>query len=1125
MQRSQTCFVGLAGLVLAASWLVVPAAVWGQSADTWRAAYAGDEATGPHVIGLWQFDAGAELKDASKRQADAKLQGAKIHPEGRFGSCLESFPGWPVVDQRHSFVVPNSPTLSPRAAFTLELWLQPKAEFESYKGNPFLLDKKYVAHTDYQLVFGPPQKDGRRTVRLVMGFGDESDNWSSELLPWEAGRWYHLAVTYDGAGTVRFFRDGEPAGGQSRRGRGSIAAGTHPLSIGDRLGSNYGGFPGFIDEVRITSGIREFRAAAVADISRRRVFLRGEEEANLRYQVRNHLSRQVEGAQAVLSLVGVDPQVVPARTVDLPPIAPGGESVIEYTFPTKLRPDEYALKVQLKIPATAEPKGSDKANSGKADKASEFEYEGEESFPVRIIARPSPQRMPVVMWGIGGIENVVKEIPRLKEIGFTHCLGLSADYGKIWQEKKPVPAMADADLEQAARMLDEALANDLRIVVSLSPGRWASEKPEWQRLDRKGQPYPRHNIAALPQFAEFFYNVGTSIAQTFRDFPAFEAALIHTEIRDGTQVSFRPEEQAAFRKHAGFDIPDVVVNARGVDYRKLADFPRDRIIPDDHPVLVFYRWFWKRGDGWNGWHSDVHRGFTSAGREDFWTFFDPAVRVPSLFGSGSAVDYLSHWTYSYPDPIRIGLCADELLCMARGASAPGEARENGPAQQIMKMTQLIWYRSQTAPTGKSSDQAARSPWEDFDPDAAYITIAPMHLREALWTKLSRPIQGIMYHGWQSLVPGGHSAYRFTHPETQHELARLVREVVEPLGPTLRQIPGAKTDVAMLESFTSQMFAQRGTYGWGHSWAGDLWHALQYAHLQPDIIYEETILHQGLDQYRIVVLPDCDVLPQNVAERLREFQKRGGLLIGDDRLAPGLRADVVIPVRTRKKRADEDKRMLLEVAAEIRKAIDGRYKRPAETSEPEVIPHRRRFGTTDYLFVVNDRREFGTYVGPHGLVMENGLPATAEITASGNAAAVYDLREARLVPTKRAANGALTWSVALGPCDGGLFMLTQQPIEGVKIKAAETARRGEPLPIEIQITDASGKPVDAVIPVTVEIRDPDGRTAERSGHHGAAGGVLRLPFELAPNDVPGLWEITVREGASGKRAVAYVRVQP
>src|SRR5690606_16219500 len=147
--------------------------------------------------------------------------------------------------------------------------------------------------------------------------------------------------------------------------------------------------------------------------------------------------------------------------------------------------------------------------------------------------------------------------------------------------------------------------------------------------------------------------------------------------------------------------------------------------------------------------------------------------------SGGSVDVLSHWTYTYPDPVRIGLCTDELFAMARA---------NCRGQQVMKMTQIIWYRSQTAPANAQLPVEG-SPWVDQDPNAAYITIAPMHLREALWLKLARPVTGIMYHGWGSLVPvDPPTSYVFTNPNAAPELKRLVSEVVEPLGPTLLQVP-------------------------------------------------------------------------------------------------------------------------------------------------------------------------------------------------------------------------------------------------------------------------------------------------------------------------------------------------
>ena len=88
---------------------------------------------------------------------------------------------------------------------------------------------------------------------------------------------------------------------------------------------------------------------------------------------------------------------------------------------------------------------------------------------------------------------------------------------------------------------------------------------------------------------------------------------------------------------------------------------------------------------------------------------------------------------------------------------------------------------------------------------------------------------------------------------------MIREVVRPLGPTLLQVPPVASDVAFLESFASQMFARRGTYGWGGNWTGDAYQVLLWAHLQPEIVYDETIATRGLDGYRVLVMPDCDVL--------------------------------------------------------------------------------------------------------------------------------------------------------------------------------------------------------------------------------------------------------------------------
>ncbi|MCB1229809.1 MAG: hypothetical protein KDN19_06065, partial [Verrucomicrobiae bacterium] len=748
-------------------------------------------------------------------------------------------------------------------------------------------------------------------------------------------------------------------------------------------------------------------------------------------------------------------------------------------------------------------------------------YETKSRLPFVIVPRPLPNRMPVVMWGLGGTEGVLKEIPRLKDLGFTHCLGLRTDYGKIWEEGgDALPAEPD-EIRAARDMLDRALENDLGIIATLAPGRWlrtAEVGKPFLRIDRNGKHYGREDISGLfPRVQQFCFDTGAAMGRAYGDHPAFAAALLHTEVRGESQVSFHPIEREAAEKAIGGAIPAEVLIKNGVDYRKLPNFPGNRVIPDDDPVLAYLRWFWTGGDGWNELNSKLDAGLKSKMvRENFWTFHDPAVRVPSIHGSGGSADVLAHWTYSYPDPIRIGLCTDELFEMAR---------VNGTGQDVMKMTQVIWYRSQTAPENASGGVEV-SPWVDQDPDAAYITIAPMHLREAFWWKLARPIKGIMYHGWGSLVESDSpSSYRYTNPNTAGELKRLVREVVEPLGPTLTQVPDAPSDVAFLESFTSQMFARRGTYGWNHGWAGDLYHVLMWAQLQPRVLYEESLLGDGLEGAKLLVMGDCDVLTESVVAKVKAFQAGGGIVIGDAELCPAIQPDVVVPRYERTKQAAEDKAALQALAANLRADLTGKYDWPLASNIPDVVTRRRVAGTSDYVFAVNDHREAGTYVGNYGRVMENSLPSQAKLKFRRASGHVYDLMEQREVQaTAKEGTTGIEIPVELGPCEGRVYLVTDRPVEQLMIDVPELVSPSEEVKLGVTIADAEGKPVDAVIPVEVSITDPEGVAAEMSGFYGAAGGELSIDLKLAPNDLIGMWTIDVREGANGLEKRAYFRVK-
>ncbi|MHC4399052.1 MAG: LamG-like jellyroll fold domain-containing protein [Planctomycetota bacterium] len=1077
--------------LLAFAWTLSLEGAESRLCEPWDSQYAGDDLSGGHVIALWQFTAGAELEDASGNGHVLTLHDASIHADGRFGGCLESFPGWPVNDKRHRAAAKSHADLSPAGPFTLELYVKPKPELGSDYPDAFLLDKKYVAHHDYQLILGRPDRNGSRVLRACLGFGEDSSTWHSRPVRLEPDAWYHVAFTYDGAGTGSFFLDGVPWGSSKVDARKGISPGRHLLSIGDRIGSYYHGFPGYLDQVRISRGALEFRRAKFELASDRACFLRMEPDASLRFAVTNLQRGPLTGGIVSLALPSAT-----EKKVAVPRLGPAETLTIDYPLNTRLRPDEYRLTARLAVEDPAP-------------------YESEESFAVRIVPRQPPHQFPVLMWGVYG--SVTKEIERLERIGFTHVLGLGADTARIFEAKSPTEAADPEKVAQAKQMLDEALARGIRVAASLSPGAAMRSREALRRIDRNGKPYSRDDVCGLfPELQELCHNVGASVVQTYGHFPAFEAAMIHTEVRDHANPCFHDHDRAAFRKAAGFDVPPEIAGRRGVDYTKLADFPTDRVIPDDHPIYLYYRWYWKTGDGWNGLNTALCQGLKSTGR-DLWTYHDPAVRVAGVYGSGGEVDFLSQWTYSYPDPIRIGLATDELLAMAAG----------GPAgQQVMKMTQIIWYRSQTAP--QPSKPADRLPyqarWEREQPAAPFITIPPMHLREAFWTKIARPIRGVMYHGWQSLVPcEPPGSYRFTHPETQHELARLIRQVVRPLGPTLLQVPGVRSDVAFLESFASEMFARRGTYGWGTSWAADAYHAVLYAHLQPEIVFDETVLERGLDGYQVLVMADCDVLTQSVAERARAFQARGGLIVGDERLAPALEPDVRLPVYQRAGRADQDKAALESLAAKLRQKLDARYARYVDSSDPNVIPYRRRYKQADYVFVVNDRREFGRYVGHHGKVMENGLPSKAVVSIGRQDGFVYDLVDRRQVPVRKD-DGRLLVDVLLGPCDGRVYLISPRPIQQVALEVPDAADLGQPVTCRIEVVDGEGRPLEAVVPVELDVRDPEGKRAERSGYYGASDGKLEVTLDVAPNDPPGIWQVEARELASGRTSVGYFRVR-
>ncbi len=819
----------------------------------------------------------------------------------------------------------------------------------------------------------------------------------------------------------------------------------------------------------------------------RRNFLRMEEDAFIGMELINSTGSPLKGGVVELYTDGVK-----TGEISLDELGHGERREIKYPVDTGLRVGVYEGKAVLSA-------------AGR---------EAELRVPIEIVERPLPHRMPVVMKSRRGTAE------QLKELGFTHkCFERAysphavgeggIDQERIWETGAPVPDVP----EEALHILDEALASRLNIYLYPRATRWPMEEGRFNRMARDGTPvdYGRTGYNPCGLFEElqaFEYNVGASIAQAFHDYPAWDSAILVSEIRG--VPCFHEHDYRAFREYAGIDIPDEIQDRHGVNYRRLARFPRDRIIPDDHPILTYYRWFWKEGDGWNQLRSELHRGLKSTGRQDLWTFYDPAVRAPSAWGSAGALDVISHWTYSYPNPESVGYNADRLFAMAKGAENPG--------QDVMKMTQIFWYRAHTTYEKEDAYQAA---WEKQQPDARFITISPAHLSIAFWSKVSRPVTGIMYHGLGSLIPqdppGG---YRHTHPGAKPTLRNLIRNVVEPLGPTLVQVPDPETNIAFLKSFTSEMFG-------GTRWTdADAYYILRYAQLQPEILYEETLLEKGLGGFDVLFMPGCEVLTESVVREVTEFQNRGGIVVGDENPVPALMPDITLPTPPRPRflpQADVDVAAMLEKAARLREQLDLHVERMSDSDTPVVLTRVRRYGSTDYLFAYNDGRQFGRYVGHHKRVLEDGVPVSATVKLRRGEGYVYDLLANREVAAE-SEGGWLKISRDFEAAEGRVWMVTDRPVREVTLDVPARASAGERIQIGITVADGGGAALDAVVPVKVEIRDAEGREMEFSGYYGAADGQVAITFDIAENDRPGAWAVRARELASGITAESEIAVE-
>ena len=576
----------------------------------------------------------------------------------------------------------------------------------------------------------------------------------------------------------------------------------------------------------------------------------------------------------------------------------------------------------------------------------------------------------------------------------------------------------------------------------------------YPRIKKDGSTQANLDIAS-PEAFEAAMRMTDLIISSISNHPACIGIEPSSEVRDHSRPSYRAYFSKACFAATGMPVPEEVGDGRvAPHYLNIGDFPASRVIDDDYRLLKFYLWYWRRGDGWNDYQTAAKNSFERQFGRKAMAMYDPIVRTPPLWGSGGEMTHGNQWTYPTPEPYNIRYVIAEQQAMARGT----------PGQKVMTMIQGISYRSRLAP--KEIKVENPPAWVSDRPNTVYMTTPPDVMQEALWTCFATRLDGIGLFAIRALFDFAplwrkkdEAGYQFTNPGTMPMVSNVLVNVAIPLGPLFKAIPERAPVVAMLESYASTFFANRGSWGWdGFIWQYGI--LADCAHLQPYVLYEEEIARDGIPQtVKVILAPHCDVLTRRTFDALKSFQKRGGIIVGDSYLVPGILPDIPIKgFRRTWKDGAADNMALHEGAARLKADIAPFCRPPADSDNEHIVTFVRSCPDADYLFAINDRRGFGDYVGQWKMVMEKGLPNEGRVTVRRKAGAVYDLVRHERVPYRILPNNDTELEVRYTTNDGKVFLVSERPLgrldvsvdaNGIRVRSPD---RGVLVPIAMYVSD-------------------------------------------------------------------------
>ena len=525
------------------------------------------------------------------------------------------------------------------------------------------------------------------------------------------------------------------------------------------------------------------------------------------------------------------------------------------------------------------------------------------------------------------------------------------------------------------------------------------------------------------------------------------------EVRLHSEPSFTPVLADSYRAFCGCEVPAEAEGRAAPAWKRIPGMPKDRIVPDSFPLLMFYRWFWQHGDGWGRANDIAREAFQAHFDRPLFSIYAPGLRMPRLSGIGGGNSHLCEWVYLTPVPFVISYAISELQANARGTGAEAIPTVDG-----------VIRRGHTAPP----DETPANPpaWLAAVGKRDYITVPPDYLREGYWLMMARRTDGIGLSVGASvfgIAPGERHWGCACNPDTLVALEQVCRDAAVPLGPLLKNMPERDPEVAILDSHTGALLSGQAPWDWSTA-SRPLGYIATAANLTPYSLFEEEMVESGVPaSVKVIYAAACDVLTERAAAELERFRARGGRVIASKTLAPGVKADGVLPDcaavmlpknATRGKASDDAIRAC---AAELRRVTG--LEPYADADNAWLLTFVRTYGDSDVVFAVNDRREAGDYVGPWGRILEKGSANSGTVSVARTSGAVYDLVRHTAVPFE-CADGRTRIPLSFTTSDGRALLLVSKPLAGLSARVRDgivtVLSPDRDAMIPVGIVDAAGR---------------------------------------------------------------------